>query len=178
MLQHFQGCVITKTPNWDTGLKINSTDTQQSAGKHDSEKRHKNHLSQKYQCPHQVMYWTVELDNGLENARIFVLALSLPLEILLFALLSRFSTSMTWVFNDHIFSFFQLCLFRVEIPSRGLVQPPSSRHSLHNDSDCTQHYTTLHDIAQCWKSKTMIQLILICVALYEALCKLLMCCPG
>ena len=32
ILQHFQGFVITETPNWDTGLKINSTDTQQSTG--------------------------------------------------------------------------------------------------------------------------------------------------
>ena len=40
MLQHFQGCVITETPNWETGFKINSKDTQQSGRKHDQEKRY------------------------------------------------------------------------------------------------------------------------------------------
>ena len=38
MLQHFQGWVITETPNWDTGSKIKSRDTQQSGRKHDREK--------------------------------------------------------------------------------------------------------------------------------------------
>ena len=85
MLQHFQGWVITETPNWDTGSKIKSRDTQQSGRKHDREKDLKPLLTIIWPT-HQLMFSSLwATDNN--NARSLALELSLSLKILLVILL-------------------------------------------------------------------------------------------